>query len=267
MPELAEVEYFRKQWNPGLKVKIVDVQLHPKARIFRGCDVDALQCHLLGTQLVSSKTAGKQMMFRTRDSGWLGIHLGMSGELRVEEPDYQVSRADHLVLVQSKQKLVFSDFRMFGRVQFSVGKNEPSWWSSIAPALLSAEFTRTAISAFTQRRAKTAIKSVLLMQERFPGIGNWMADEILWRAGIHPKQKAGALTKSEVNTLHKQIQWVCQHALATIGKTMEDPPETWLFPHRWGDGGTCPRTGSKLAREMIGGRMTCWSPARQKLHV
>ena len=42
------------------------------------------------------------------------------------------------------------------------------------------------VADFLQRRARAPIKAVLLMQERFPGIGNWMADEILWRAAIHP---------------------------------------------------------------------------------
>ena len=49
------------------------------------------------------------------------------------------------------------------------------------------------LANFLKRRAQAPIKAVLLMQERFPGIGNWMADEILWRAAIHPKQAAGSL--------------------------------------------------------------------------
>ncbi|HRE82252.1 MAG TPA: DNA-formamidopyrimidine glycosylase family protein [Opitutaceae bacterium] len=266
MPELAEVEYYRKQWNPGLGKKITAVRVHPKARIFRECDLSQLQEHLENGKLISSEAAAKQMLFRTTRQGWLGIHLGMSGELRVEPSDYKERPSDHLILVQSHQQLVFSDFRMFGRVQFSVGKEVPAWWQKIPPALLSAEFTVEAIRTFLERRSRTAIKAVLLMQERFPGIGNWMADEILWRAGIHPQQRAGTLTGQEIKTLHQEIRWVSEHALATIGETMEDPPETWLFPHRWREGGHCPRTGAKLSRAVVGGRMTCWSPARQKLH-
>jgi formamidopyrimidine-DNA glycosylase len=104
------------------------------------------------------------------------------------------------------------------------------------------------------------------MQERFPGIGNWMADEILWRAAIHPKRPSGSLTAGEIKTLHRETRWVAEHALKTIGETFKDPPKTWLFPHRWENGGKCPRTGALLVRETIGGRTTCWSPARQKLH-
>jgi formamidopyrimidine-DNA glycosylase len=107
------------------------------------------------------------------------------------------------------------------------------------------------------------------MQERFPGIGNWMADEILWRGGIHPKRLAGSLTPAEIKTLHQETRWVAAHALKLLGaaktSVLPDPPKTWLFPHRWEDGGKCPKTGASLVREGIGGRTTCWSPGRQKL--
>jgi len=265
MPELAEVEYFRKQWNPGLKHAIRDVRLHPNARIFRSCEVEELRSHLTGGELVSSSAAAKQMAFRTHRQGWLGIHLGMSGALSVANADYVSRPADHLVLVQIERTLVFSDFRMFGRVQFSIGKAVPDWWSKIAPAIASKEFSPAAVGAFLKRRTRTSIKAVLLMQERFPGIGNWMADEILWRAAIHPKRIAGSLDAEEVRNLHREIRWVSRRALETIGETMADPPDTWLFPHRWQNGGKCPKSGAVLAREVVGGRTTCWSPARQKL--
>jgi len=113
---------------------------------------------------------------------------------------------------------------------------------------------------------------VLLMQERFPGIGNWMADEILWRAAIHPRRLAGTLTPAEIRALWRESRRVCRLALETIAGRGNDVPsalnvrirDSWLFNHRWEDGGRCPRTGARLVREQVGGRTTCWSPARQK---
>jgi len=268
MPELAEVEFFRKRWDPGLTQKVSSVLLHPKASVFRGCDVAQLSTHLTGATLLSSETAAKQMLFRSSGDAWLGIHLGMTGELTAQPADHEPRKHDHLVLRQRECSLVFSDPRMFGRVQFFIGHDAPAWWTSIAPAILSGAFTVAAVAAFLRRRARSPIKAVLLMQERFPGIGNWMADEILWRATLHPKQPAGTLTPAQIKTLHKESRWVCQHALKIIGNStaiLPDPPKTWLFPHRWEDGGRCPKTGVPLLREEIGGRTTCWSPARQKL--
>ena len=270
MPELAEVDYFRKQWNPGLGQCIGLVEVHPKARIFRGINLREFTKALTGAELERSESRGKQMLFVTKrkgskEHGWLGVHLGMTGELRVEPSDYQSAKHDHLVLRQKKQALVFEDARLFGRVLFAEGATAPTWWSKLPPDLLSAEFTVKAMADFLKRRGRAPIKAVLLMQERFPGIGNWMADEILWRAAIHPKQPAGSLEAAMERTLHREIVTVCRQAMKVIGKDWSDPPDSWLFNHRWKKGGTCPRTGGKLEHATIGGRTTCWSPKRQKL--
>ncbi len=266
MPELAEVEFFRKRWNPGLAQKVTSVLVHPKASVFRDCDAAQLSTRLTGTTLQSSLAAAKQMLFRFSGDAWLGIHLGMTGELTLQPADFAARKHDHLVLRQRDRSLVFSDHRMFGLVQFSLGPSAPDWWTSIAPAILSDAFTVGAVAAFFRRRARSPIKAVLLMQERFPGIGNWMADEILWRAALHPKQPAGTLTAAQIKTLHRECRWVCRQAFKVIdgeGDALPEPPKTWLFPHRWEDGGRCPKTGSLLHREPIAGRTTCWSPTRQ----
>lgn len=274
MPELAEAEFFRKRWHQAaLGRRITGVVTHDRARIFRGTPTDALRRALTGARYLGSEAAAKQICFRFGGGAWLGIHLGMSGELRVEPPDYSPKRHDHLVLRTSRSTLVFADPRMFGRVELHRGSKAPAWWTRIAPPILSAAFTAEAVAAFLQRRSRAPIKAVLLMQERFPGIGNWMADEVLWRAAIHPKRAAGSLRPAEVRALWRECRRVCRLALATIaGRGDYLPPDlnthipnTWLFRHRWEDGGRCPRTGVALRRAEIGGRTTCWSPARQKL--
>jgi len=270
MPELAEVEYFRTRWNPGLSRKIEEVLVHPKARLFRGTDTKALVRALTGATLERSEARGKQMLFvaepaKKKTRAWFGIHLGMTGELRLEKPGFAPAKHDHLVLRQAKHVLVFQDARMFGRVLFAESVEMPKWWAKIAPDLISKEFTERALAEFLKRRARAPIKAVLLMQKRFPGIGNWMADEILWRAEIHPKQPAGSLDAAMTKALYREIQTVCREALRIIGKKWDDPPDSWLFNHRWQKGGTCPKTGAKLMHATIGGRTTCWSPVRQKL--
>ncbi|MDF3059500.1 MAG: DNA-formamidopyrimidine glycosylase [Rariglobus sp.] len=269
MPELAEVEYYRKLWTPGLGDTVTGVRLHPKAAVFRGVDPAQIKRQLTGATLLSSEAAAKQMLFRLAAADtaplWLGIHLGMTGELSAQPTGYEPKKADHLVLDQARRTLVFSDFRMFGRVQFATGDKPPAWWTQIAPAILSPAFTVGAVAAFLQRRTRTAIKPVLLMQERFPGIGNWMADEILWSAGIHPRRPAGSLTPAEIKILHRETRRVCREAIKYVGRELHGLPQSWLFHHRWEDGGKCPKTGVPLVREEIGGRTTCWSPGRQKL--
>lgn len=272
MPELAEVEFYRKRWAlAGTGDPVRRVHLHADRRVLRGVDPARLRRAVVGRELSSAEAAAKQMAFRFGPRAWVGIHLGMSGELFTAPPDHSPGRHDHVVLYLERRALVFRDPRMFGRVHFHEGSGAPAWWSAIAPPILSAAFTPAAVAGFLARHRRAPLKAVLLRQERFPGVGNWMADEILWRAALHPARPAGGLRPAEVRRLWRECRQVCRMALATIaGRGRHLPPDlnagiprTWLFLHRWQDGGRCPRTGDLLLRATIGGRTTCWSPARQ----
>lgn len=111
---------------------------------------------------------------------------------------------------------------------------------------------------------RSPVKGALLDQDTFPGIGNWMADEILWRAKLHPRRPCYSLDGEEFLHLHQTTRWVSREALRIIGTNWGEPPDTWLFQHRWKDGGLCPATGAPLRRETIAGRTTAWSPERQR---
>ena len=263
MPELAEVDYYRKQWDPGLGAKIVRVHLHGDKRIFRGTDTVALTNALTGQTLRSSEARGKQMVFRFTSHGWLGIHLGMTGKLSTAPAAYSPARHDHLVLFQSKRALVFNDMRQFGRVHFAQSREAPEWWAKLPPDPTSPGFTRDWVYRFLDRHARLAIKPTLLLQDGFPGIGNWMADEIVWRAGISPHRKAASLTPAERDRLYNQTRFVARGALAHIGPKFGDPPKTWLIHERWTKAGVCPRHKTPLRRETIGGRTTAWCPECQ----
>ena len=263
MPELAEVEFFRRRWDVGVGQKILEVRINDGKRIFRGNDLDTLKRLLPGAKLVGSEARGKQMLLRFSKGAWLGVHLGMTGELRHESAAFTHGKHDHLVLRQARQSLVFSDARLFGRVRFHHGTDAPEWWSRLPPALTSSDFTLKRMQTFLQRRARSPIKGVLLQQEFFIGIGNWMADEILWRARIHPGRVAGRLSKTEARILWKTIRFVCRGALRIVAKDYSDPPPSWLFRHRWEKGGRCPKDGAPLDRATIGGRTTAWCPKCQ----
>ena len=84
-------------------------------------------------------------------------------------------------------------------------------------------------------------------------------------AGFHPQAKAGSFGPKSVRKLHATLREVCAEAMDVIGKDWSDPPDTWLFNHRWKDGGRCPRSKKPLVREEVSGRTTCWSPERQVL--
>jgi formamidopyrimidine-DNA glycosylase len=300
MPELGEVENYRRRWDAARGARVLQVCLHPRARIFAGTSTARLR-RLAGEMLLGSEARGKWMSFRFTGGLWLGIHLGMTGRLWVQglppsrglrgvvrvrnsgdrgafgghavvadrEPVRHAPardpRHDHLKLVTEVGTFVFSDPRLFGRVRADAGEAPPSWWLEMPPSIVSDGFTVEAMREFLRRRARSPLKAVLLDQARFPGIGNWMADEVLWRAGLHPRRRAGDLDPSSTLRLYRTLRFVAGAALRRIGEENGALPRGWLFHHRWERSGRCPRTGAALVRETVGGRTTCWSPGRQSL--
>ncbi len=267
MPELAEVHYFAKQWKVGLGQKVARVHLHPGKRIFRGIRPADLPKLLPGQKLSSIQTHGKQMLFRFGTDRWLGIHLGMTGKLSAGRPNHLPSKHDHLVLYTETHALVFQDPRLFGRIRFHSSSRPPDWWSSLPTPILNRKFSVPRLSEILKKRGRTPLKPLLLLQEFFPGIGNWMADEILWQAGLNPRTLAGTLDQLAIARLHSKTQKVSQEAIRIIGRDWSDPPRSWLFLHRWADGGQCPRCQKALIRKPVGGRTTCWCLGCQKVKL
>ena len=273
MPELAEVAFFRKQWNPGLGHIVQGVRTHSKARIFRETPAALVERELTGSRLIASAAHGKQLCFQFSGDRFLGLHLGMSGRLLTAPAEFVPAKHDHLVLRLPDLALVFSDYRMFGKVLFHRqgealnpdGRGAlPSWWTDLPPQPQEEEFTLDHFKTILKRRPRAAMKALLLDQKPFPGIGNWMADEILWRARIHPNTRPEQLTARQRNQLFKRVKEVTEDAIRVIGTDWSDPPDRWLFNHRWKRDGICPASGKPLAHISVGGRTSCYSPAIQK---
>lgn len=264
MPELAEVSYFSKQWGAGIGLAVLAVQANAGSRVFRGCDVAAMRAGLRGARLRSSRTHGKQMLFGFSAGRWLGIHLGMTGELSAKPEPYAPVKHDQLTLRTKRVALVLHDPRQFGAVTFHEGKSPPPFWGALPPQSMDPAFSAQRVAEILLRHARQPLKALLLDQRYFPGIGNWMADEVLWRMKLPPHTAAGLLAPRQARELRRILRKVCDGALKTIGKDWRDPPKSWLFTHRWTRGNNCPRCGAKLRHETLLGRTACWCPVCQK---
>ena len=268
MPELAEVEFNRKQWDPGLGQPITKIATHPKARIYRDIAATAVQRGLTGRDFIRSHAHGKQMMFEFSGGAWLGLHLGMTGKLHTRPSGAEVEKHDHLIINLSETQLIFTDPRMFGKLTLDLTDDgaAPDWWQSLPPQPQDSGFTKTGHLTFARRFPKTPIKTLLLDQRGYPGIGNWMADEICWKAKIPPQSPTGTLTDEQLNSIWKLTRQVSRDAIRIIGTDWSTPPKSWLFTHRWKDGGICPRRAcdkAELVRADLRGRTTCWCPVCQ----
>jgi formamidopyrimidine-DNA glycosylase len=257
MPELAEVVYFAHRWDAGRGQRIVRVHAHARSRVFRGGNANLLGKALADKKYLRPFTHGKNMLFQFSGGVWLGGHLGMTGELQAASPNHSPQKHEHLVLFTAAAALVYRDPRMFGRWRLDRGAEPPSWWRALPPEIMSREFSADYLAKILRRRAGTPLKVLLLEQSVFPGIGNWMADEVLWQMRIHPSTPAGA---GEAAALRKTLRLVCQGALRTVGRDWSDPPKKWLFHQRWKTGGRCPRCHATLTRAAFRSRTACWCP-------
>lgn len=281
MPELAEVELARRIWEPGLGHQIVSLETHPRTRVYRDTPASEFNKKLPRMYLTASRSHGKRLLFsfsETRDASpslHIEVHLGMSGRLFLAAPDYETAKHDHFHLRTRNLSLVYSDYRQFGRVYLHPHTNGDPW-APLPHQVLDRRFTLSYLRKLCERRQNTKIKALLLDQSVFPGVGNWMADEICWRLPCHP---AAPLHSLDLAEFRKVCRTVCRGAMRHVadknapvaeaegfspGRYVEQvPPPSWLFQHRWKAGGACPRCKKELARGTIATRTTAWCPACQ----
>lgn len=110
------------------------------------------------------------------------------------------------------------------------------------------------------------IKALLLDQKFLSGIGNWVGDEVLFHARLHPEQYCDQFSDVQIKTLYESIRFICQTAVDKLGDP-DELPQDWIFHYRWGKGknhaGKLP-SGEKLEFVTVGGRTSCYAPALQK---
>ena len=169
-------------------------------------------------------------------------------------------------------EVAFTDARRFGRVRLvdcpgaDIRKHSPLVENGPDPVVDTDRFTYEYLRGKMQSR-RVPVKALLLDQTVISGIGNWVADETLYNAKMHPEQYSDTFTEGEVKTLYDNIVYVCKTAVDLLGDS-DQFPKHWLFNHRWGKGDkgapSALPNGDKLAFITVGGRTSCYAPGVQR---
>lgn len=226
-----------------------------------GIDAAAVDGALVGRCFTAGRRRGKLLLLDTSDGGpVLGLRFGMTGRLVVDGR----AGVDRL-LYSSDQGL--SAWDRFA-VQFDDGGDlrvhDPR---RLGGVFLDPEEGRLGVDVLTVtpaalrralERSTAPLKARLLDQAHLAGVGNLLADEALWRAGLDPRRPAGSLTAAELRRLHRHLRAAVADLIARGGSHSGD-----LMPHRVA-GGACPRDGTPLSRATVGGRTTWWCPEHQR---
>ncbi|KAJ8062997.1 hypothetical protein OCU04_008243 [Sclerotinia nivalis] len=116
-------------------------------------------------------------------------------------------------------------------------------------------------------KKQVPIKALLLDQANISGIGNWVGDEILYHARLHPEQYSNTFSFEEIKRLHASMMYICQTAVDLLADSSKFPDD-WMFKHRWGkgkkEGPTALPNGDKITFLTVGGRTSCVVPSVQK---
>ena len=269
MPELPEVETARSLIaDQALNRLIVDVD-DSDTFVCRPHSPGELRGALIGRTLTAAHRRGKAMWLETSGVGGspgpdLGIHLGMSGRIVVASKDGQAVEGggqrrrdaqprkaewDRFTLTFADGgSLVLFDKRRLGRVQLNpdIDALGPD-----AATVTPAEF-RDLIT-----KGSTAVKARLLDQSKIAGVGNLLADEILWKAKVSPLTRTGSLQRKDADRLFRALKAAVDSATAKGGVHTGD-----VIAARH-PGGTCPRCGAEMRHGTVGGRSTWWCSREQ----
>ena len=256
---MIEVEQYRRAVDQvvGRRIRRVDA---PDAWYVKGgATPAAVRAALRGRTVTGTRRIGKLLLVDT-DGPVLGLRFGMTGRVLVdgrapiERLEYASGRLDPAWIrfalgFDGGGRLEVVDPRRLGGVELDPTEDR------LGPDALAigAAGLRTGLAA-----SRAPVKAWLLDQHRVSGVGNLLADEALWRAGIDPARAAGDLTPTEARRLHR-------HLLATITELSDrGGSHTGDLQVARQRGATCPRDGTPLERRTIGGRTTYSCPRHQR---
>jgi formamidopyrimidine-DNA glycosylase len=248
MPELPEADRPRALIAEGaLARQIVDVDDND-SYVARPHAPGEIASALVGRRLTSANRIGKMLWLETDGEGPdLGLHLGMAGRIAVDEEPHE--RWDRFALTFADGgRLALRDKRRLGRARLEPDLSRLGPDAAVATR---AEFRRRV------GRSGSPIKARIMDQGAIAGIGNLLADEILWQARIDPRRPANSLSEAELDALRRAVRAAIRHAVRAGGAHTGV-----LAPHRE-RGGHCPRCGTPLSVARIGGRTTYWCPVDQ----
>ena len=295
MPELPEVEAARRAAHRvAVGRRIVEAHVAEDPIVYEGVAPDRVRRALVGRRVKAVRRHGKHLWLELDRRPWPCLHFGMTGGIYASKADPggaarraaipagpavrlvsdgRVSRPDwpprftklHLRFADGGE-LALADGRRLGRIRL---RRDPAAEPPISALGFDAwKALPTPARLHAMLRGRNApIKAVLLDQSFAAGVGNWIADEVLYQAGIAPKRRAGTLSVAEARLLRAKIRSVIGGAVRA-GSDSDRFPRWWLFHRRWGHrrGGPPATTvrGEIIRHETVGGRTTAWVPTAQR---
>jgi formamidopyrimidine-DNA glycosylase len=277
MPELPEVEAARRAAiEVAVGRRITGVAVTDDPIVFEGVRPARIRRALLGRRVRTVRRHGKHFWLELDRRPWLLVHFGMAGGLSTSNRSAVRLKSSRgrpqsawpprftrlLLRFDDGGELAIADGRRLGRIRL---RRDPA----TEPPIVDLGFdalrglpSPARFRALARGRA-APVKALLLDQSFAAGVGNWIADEVLYQAGISPRRRAGTLSDAELDRLRRRLQSIVRIAVG-VGADSDRFPRSWLFHRRWDRRPGVTRRGHVIRRDTIGGRTTAWVPAVQR---
>eukprot|EP00256_Glycine_max_P054731 XP_014621627.1 formamidopyrimidine-DNA glycosylase isoform X5 [Glycine max] len=259
MPELPEVEAARRavEYNCVGK-RITKCVVADDSKVIHGVSPSDFQASVLGKLIVAAHRMAGAIYIK-------GAAVTNYKRSAVKDEDEWPSKYSKIFIeLDDGLELSFTDKRRFAKVRLLKDPTSVPPISELGPDAL---FEPMTLEKFTEslHKKKTEIKALLLDQSFISGIGNWVADEVLYQARIHPRQVASSLSNESCSNLSKCIKEVIEKAIE-VGAESSQYPTNWIFHSREKKPGKAfVDAGKKIDFITAGGRTTAYVPELQKL--
>jgi formamidopyrimidine-DNA glycosylase len=258
VPELPDVEGFRRvlaRNGAGKRIEAVDVL---DASMVKGTPARSLVQALEGRRFGQPRRHGKWVIAPV-DGVEVLMHFGMTGLLEWRPRGEERHRHDRVVFACEDGELRYRNMRKFGSIRLA--RDEPGRERATGPLGPDAHGLDRADFERLLARRRGSIKAALMDQTLLAGVGNLLADEILWRAGVHPRTQVPRLSRRRRDRLHQALRDTVRESLPAA---RVPHGERWLTRVRDQREPRCPRCGTRLRKETVAGRTACWCPRCQR---
>jgi formamidopyrimidine-DNA glycosylase len=258
VPELPDVEHFRRAFARRAAGRTV-AAVWADPTILRNTTTRSLGRALVGRRFAQPERRGKWLVAWT-DGPTLLLHFGMTGDVVWSGDEPERHRHDRLALT----------FAGGGELRYRNMRKLGGAWLAHGPAEVDAVLGRVGPDAleisrdrFVERlaRRRGGVKAALMDQSFVAGVGNILADEILWQVRLHPRTPVDAMGPEEREALFDRMQAVLREAVERYDDVADEA--SWLWHVRGLPGAACPRCGEPLARLVVTGRTTYFCPRCQ----
>uniref|UniRef100_A0A0E0HU19 Formamidopyrimidine-DNA glycosylase catalytic domain-containing protein n=1 Tax=Oryza nivara TaxID=4536 RepID=A0A0E0HU19_ORYNI len=276
MPELPEVEAARRALEAhcvGRRIARCAVADDPKVVVAAAGGRVAFERAMVGRTIVAARRRGKNLWLRLDAPPFPSFQFGMAGAIYIKgvpvtksvvssTDDWPSKYSKFFVQLDDGLEFSFTDKRRFARVRLFEDPETVPPISELGPDALFEPMSSDSFADSLSRK-KIGIKALLLDQSFISGIGNWIADEVLYQSRTHPLQIASSLSRESCEALYQSIQEVVKYAVE-VDADCDCFPVEWLFHHRWGKK-PGKVNGQKIEFITAGGRTTAYVPQLQKL--